>query len=345
MKTFLTIVFAILFLFPSNYSYSQIPTEGLVAYYPFDGDATDASGSGNHGTMIGTVNSPDRFGNSSGALGFNGFSDWVSLPNNSSFDFGSNNFSICYWSKRDNESSPGAVLARDGQIYTPFLMGYSEPGKEKLYMSSDGANWDIANSVDMGVISPAIWKFFVVERDGDLIKTYENGILQSTIISNLALPVASGGPQIGHAQYSFWFQGSIDDIRIYNRALSESEINELYHENGWNPGSISGLKWRDINGDGIKQTDEPGVANWTINISGPINTSTTTNSNGEYTFYYLPVGTYTITETQQTEWTQTYPPALGSYEVEITAGANITFLRMQNTGTTPKLIAKRMVDI
>ncbi|MFA4873373.1 MAG: SdrD B-like domain-containing protein [Patescibacteria group bacterium] len=84
-------------------------------------------------------------------------------------------------------------------------------------------------------------------------------------------------------------------------------------------GSISGMKWNDLNGDGIKDENEPGLQGWTITLN-PGNTSTTTDENGSYSFESLIAGTYTVSETVQSGWQQTYPVNPGTHTVQITSG-------------------------
>ncbi|MEM2004642.1 MAG: SdrD B-like domain-containing protein [Zestosphaera sp.] len=90
-------------------------------------------------------------------------------------------------------------------------------------------------------------------------------------------------------------------------------------------GKISGYKWNDLNGDGVWDTNEPGLEGWTINLYGDSTLigTTTTNINGYYEFVNLPPGTYTVSEVLQAGWSQTYPPAPGTHQVTITSGANI----------------------
>lgn len=65
-------------------SSDTVPGEGLVAYYPLDGNAEDASGKGNNGNVHGAVPAPDRFGRPAGALRFNGVASYVQVPDDSS---------------------------------------------------------------------------------------------------------------------------------------------------------------------------------------------------------------------------------------------------------------------
>lgn len=83
--------------------------------------------------------------------------------------------------------------------------------------------------------------------------------------------------------------------------------------------TISGLKWNDVDADGVKDTTEPGLANWTIfldtNQNGQLDTgetSTTTDANGNYTFTNLAAGTYTVTDVVQSGWEKTFPLPLNS---------------------------------
>ncbi|MCQ5373808.1 MAG: hypothetical protein NO515_02110, partial [Candidatus Methanomethylicia archaeon] len=93
-------------------------------------------------------------------------------------------------------------------------------------------------------------------------------------------------------------------------------------------GTISGYKWEDRNGNGIWDSGEPGLANWEIHISGPVNMSTFTNSTGAYEFRGLPMGTYVVSEVLKEGWTQTYPVG-GTHTVSLTnrnpTATNINF--------------------
>jgi len=91
-------------------------------------------------------------------------------------------------------------------------------------------------------------------------------------------------------------------------------------------GSICGIKFNDLNGNGVQDPGELGLANWAINITfqnaaGSITLTDTTDANGNYCFNDLqPGGTYTVFETNQSGWTQTFPPAPGTYTIPLTSG-------------------------
>lgn len=89
-------------------------------------------------------------------------------------------------------------------------------------------------------------------------------------------------------------------------------------------GSICGMKFNDLNGNGSKDNGEPGLSGWTINLSmGAVQMTATTDENGEYCFNNLAAGTYTVSETPQDGWQQTYPSSSGTHTVTITSGLNL----------------------
>ena len=71
--------------------------------------------------------------------------------------------------------------------------------------------------------------------------------------------------------------------------------------------SVSGMKFNDMDGDGVQDAGEPGLEGWTITLSGPVSMTTQTDVDGLYEFTGLPDGTYTICETLQSGWAQTFP--------------------------------------
>ncbi|KAF0152271.1 MAG: Cna B domain protein [Ignavibacteria bacterium] len=88
-------------------------------------------------------------------------------------------------------------------------------------------------------------------------------------------------------------------------------------------GSICGMKYLDKNGDGKKDLTEPGIDDWQINISGPVDRSIKTNREGKYCFENLPPGTYIIKEEPRADWVQKEPTSPNFYTVVLTSGQNL----------------------
>jgi len=99
MKKFIVfaIFFAIFCLVASN-AHADL-TDGLVAYYPFNGNANDESGNGNNGTVYGATLSNDRFGNIDSAYSFDGVDDYIDIMNSDELNFGEGDFTISSWLK------------------------------------------------------------------------------------------------------------------------------------------------------------------------------------------------------------------------------------------------------
>jgi uncharacterized delta-60 repeat protein len=88
-------------------------------------------------------------------------------------------------------------------------------------------------------------------------------------------------------------------------------------------GSISGTKFNDINGNGIKDPGELGVGQWTIFLD-PISSFTKTDNDGNYSFAFLPPNTYTVSEECKNFWQQTYPTPPGTHTVNLGWGQSVT---------------------
>ncbi len=96
--------------------------------------------------------------------------------------------------------------------------------------------------------------------------------------------------------------------------------------------SISGQKFNDLDGDGVKDDGETGMAGWTINLAGPKTAAAITDANGNYQLQGLAPGVYAVTENLQPGWTQTCP-AGGSYSVDLTAGLSAIGKDFGNKGS------------
>jgi uncharacterized protein (TIGR02145 family) len=224
-------------------SFAQIPTDGLVAYYPFNGNANDESGNGNDGIAYGATLTTDRFGNANSAYNFDGVDDNIEIGHSpSNLDFGPyDDFSVVAWVKLDTLLTNGLIGRHNGGgLYGTYWyamisddVSYTKicPGDNSFSKISMGSN-PLTTDVWFQVV-------YTFDRDG-FQKTYINGELDTLAdissidglnISDTSIPISIG--QIGNKTLNtnFFFKGAIDDIRIYNRALNENEILALYYEN------------------------------------------------------------------------------------------------------------------
>jgi hypothetical protein len=192
---------------------------GLVAYYPFDGDFVDLSGTVNNSTNHGATFVPGYKGQ---ALSFDGVHDFVSAPVNINPDV-MPQMTMIAWA-RSNSTSNGWVISHDNGGYDRTLTIDTRGG---------GPGWS-AFSGSKGVLgySPVTigeWTFLaaVYDQDAETVKLYVNGAL----INEGEGKLGPGWEQIqigANPSYSGYFSGAIDEVRIYNRTLSADELKALY---------------------------------------------------------------------------------------------------------------------
>jgi len=212
---------------------SELPIQGLVAYYPFNGNANDESGNSHHGSVHGATLTEDRFGNANRAYNFDGVSNYIQC---NSFPLLNSTFSYVVWIKvtrssgLDINNNFGCFGTTGGGVSTwDFAYNVTKQWFAIFDKTNSGNNY----STTIG----NVWNFVVVKYSGTSRSIYLNGSLFGTP-QNITTPISSLTSdflRIGsHTNDgSQQFMGSIDDIRIYNRELSDAEIQILYHEGGW----------------------------------------------------------------------------------------------------------------
>ena len=219
----------IFFLTLAGNSFSQL-SNGLKAYYPFEANLSDQSGNGNDGLLIGSpMPTQDRFGITDCAYYFPGGSnDYIRV--NFSPDFAIDSlgaFSISLWyqggsvNEGDYEilfEKPNPDVSPYPSDYTLALYDLNKPGLGSNYRPIVGAVFDPP-------IPDPDWHHVVGIYDSKNWYFYEDNILvQSETSQEYSIFQSMNDLVIGKR-----FQGVIDDIRFYNRAISFSEINEIFH--------------------------------------------------------------------------------------------------------------------
>ena len=228
---------------------AQVPISSLVAYWPFDGVdlANDLSSNNNNGTIYGATLTIDRFGNCNQAYKFNGLNNYIDVPHSSTIDMNNTDFTIAVWEKTYASDTIGPILQK--HIHTGAWEGYliatndNDPGycplyKHAYFYVAAGANQEVCT--DNPICQDTAWHFLtgVYKHSLNQYYLYIDGVLQSSVgtgtgnTSNSASLVFGGG---GGA----FFTGALDAIRIYKRALSNTEILQLYNEP--NPGSSGAI--------------------------------------------------------------------------------------------------------
>ena len=202
-------------------------TLGLVAYYPLDGDPADAGPDGYHGTVVGTVTpATDRFGQPGGAYDFQGSNDYITLP---SFQFGGA-LTVSAWLYCDdvfdyNAGIFGCGNGTNNNVTQGITLGWrSTTGQTQFQIQGSGP---IA-VLDDGIFPEGQWVHLVAVHDGVGTGTlYLNGELAASGALNPSSVLSRTHQFIGSNNWpanNEEFDGRIDDVRLYNRALSHQEI-------------------------------------------------------------------------------------------------------------------------
>ncbi len=211
----------------------KLLTDGLVGHWTFNEGkgltAYDFSGNENHGTLVGTPDwSEDRFFAGDRALDFDGTGDYIDCGSDGSLNPGSGSMTWAFWAKIDDAASnwnlPIEKVGGDRHYVGWYASGYWN-----LVITSDGSRTDCNLTYDV----TGRWVFVVAILDRDdnsqtlrVYDTADDTYKEASVTPAKGDTVATGVLEIGSV--NFPFNGLIDDVRIYNRALSPSEVKLLY---------------------------------------------------------------------------------------------------------------------
>ncbi len=214
---------------------------GLVAYYPFNGNANDESGNANNGTVSGATLTPDRFGNANSAYSFNGTNNYIQCL--SPGPIGSSPRTISFWAKTSLLPSvhSNVVLSYGGDAGS-FNYG------DRIEISLNSNNrYGLVLSLGGGILIREFnnndnnWHHYTVVFDGGVGKTlsdfkmYADGNLltNTTYLTGDSYEVNTSNNypiQIGNLPNSSrYFNGDIDEVKIFNKAITDTEVLNLYN--------------------------------------------------------------------------------------------------------------------
>ena len=206
---------------------SYLPKDGLVGYWPFNGNANDESGNGNNGTVNGATLTADRNGVANSAYSFD--KSFIDVGNNPNLSITNSGFTVSVWALKTGSSNQWHILGKrkmdvgfqyqlsSNNLPLGLAWGGQTPGENSFIESGT-------------IINSDKWNFFTGTYIQNKWKLYLNGILIDSLIApltdnvNTNLLIGSSGIVDNSP-----FKGIIDDIAIYNRALSQQEITALYN--------------------------------------------------------------------------------------------------------------------
>jgi len=214
-----------------------VPSTGLVSWWPFNGNANDESGTGNDGVLNGPALTEDRFGNSDQAYEFNGTSDYIEIQDDPTLDL-ETELSISVWINTNDFTQPQYIINKstNGQSDSWLLDLSANPVNESEIRLIIGGLTPVLPYSDPVVNTNNTWYHVVCTYDLQLVRFYVNGALVNTFPATTNTPTNSNSVFIGApfdpSNNPQEFDGVIDDIGIWNRALSDAEVTGLYTGSG-----------------------------------------------------------------------------------------------------------------
>jgi hypothetical protein len=239
MKTRVFAVCVVVFLF-CGITHAGL-SDGLIAYYPFNGNANDESGNGHNGIVNGTgaTLTNDRFGNANKAYSFNGTGSYIRVNVNTA-DWFYNDFSIAVWVNFRNFTNPFPMIIygeNDNVEFHGMGPAYSvdEQKRVTFYQQNRAGFTSRIGEMRSSKLNENEWYLITIVKSNLQFKMYSNSSVSASVSSSTNVIMDGTFITIGSRKTDgsdFSVDGSIDDVRIYNRALSASEIQQLYQDQG-----------------------------------------------------------------------------------------------------------------
>jgi hypothetical protein len=213
----------------SFHKVNNINTEGggimaLIAHWPLNGNTNDISGNGYNGTPTNITYAAGKIGQ---AASFNGSSSQVNASNNSIFNLGQQ-FSITFWVNPELQTTSfNGIVSKTGGNTTGYEVRTTTSNE-----STTNIQFRVLNGSDIGLainINNNVWTHIVAKFNSGKYSIYKNGLLEAQLDTVVVSPaVVSQELRIGRLGYaSLFFKGFINDVRIYDHALTDMEIQDL----------------------------------------------------------------------------------------------------------------------
>lgn len=218
--------FLILFLATIGFGQTTIDS-GLVAFFPFCGNSADVSGNKNNGAVYGGVTfDSDRMGNLNSAAHFNGVNGFIRVPASLSLDTLTESMTVACWFYTESYYSVWASLLSKS-------VNTSAPRQYSIVYDKDGIISFSHTLVATKILELNRWYHIAITREDSIAKCYLDGVLidSSTMVNDIEqtnFPLDIGADP--HVITEF-YHGLIDDIRIYNRILSNEEVSIISSNN------------------------------------------------------------------------------------------------------------------
>ena len=261
---------------------SYVPQYGLLGYYPFNGNPNDVSANAANLTNNNAVLTADRFGTANAAYSFNGINQNLinSTPN---FTFNpASSFTISFWYNRNNTATNGVLIMNATNAANNFIWLFQAGATNSQYgTNKQQFSWIWAQTTS----TTSTWTHIVCVYNAGAMTLYKNnvqvatGTFTHTNVTSANLPL-----YIGRGVGGDYYNGKMDDIGIWNRALTTCEINDLYNSSNSLTTVSAGPDVVSCNNQAI-----------TLNGSGAVNYFWNQNVSNGVPFTPTTNGTYLVT--------------------------------------------------
>jgi uncharacterized protein (TIGR02145 family) len=307
MKRIFTLLAFLFILLTVN---AQIPIDGLVAWYPFNGNANDESGNGFDGTVYGATLTADRYGNPSSAFYFDGVND--NIITNTMCVLGGNKRTVSFWAKTESLNTTHGMVAvtwggpnTNGNRFDCYF-NYQVPGV------SAGCAWAAITYQPISYVSDNNWHHYIFMIDTITPKLNHIKVFQDAQQLDVKLYILNENTSIntlpgstmrfGSGDNAAYFHGSLDDIRVWSTDLSQSEIISLFNE-----GPCAGTVGAKISGTATYDNAPVNTLLSCVKVylkttSDILVDSTETDLLGNYEFCGVPNGSYKLTAQTTKTW-------------------------------------------
>lgn len=224
-------------------AFAQIDlNKGLMLHLPFNGNTLDASPLGNNGTNFGATLTTDQWGNANSAYLFDGVGDYMVVKNDTSLT--PKNFTLCARVNlmgfynfdcynnvillKGSDRTTGSYSLRTTQTIIGDC-SFEDTSKHNYRCDVQSINTTLANMNTTPYIKSHNWDCIIATYDSDTVKMYVNGVFRykyyEPSFGKNSSDMFIGG--VNPATRPFWFNGKIDDVRLYNRALNMLEMDSV----------------------------------------------------------------------------------------------------------------------
>ena len=237
------IIFTLVLVFPILLRAQTSINDGLKAYYKFDGNFADSSGNNNHGVNNSVSFASDRKGNASAAANFNGSSSYLSIPASTSLNSITTDFSVSSWVYITN------WFAWGGFNFAPILCKSQVSSAAQYRFTILENAFDVISNTKKfyhtipNSFNKGTWYHVAMSNSGDSCSLYINGMLVQVTLNEATFPsdtnqlLEIGRDYAGTLDY---FNGYLDELRIYNRPLTSQNVTDLYNFRGTSVLKVAG---------------------------------------------------------------------------------------------------------